>query len=1133
MSVPTTIATLQPPSILTSPRNVLQWLPLWLSCLVCSCLAHSLESDTNLRIGIPQNYAPLSDTSSGEPTGYLVDLIAELQKQLNGDVELVSGNWPDLEKKLQTGDIDALFGLYYSEARSKTYTFGPEIFRNQVYFYLKPDFEYSSLKKAKGKRIGISGPESYILTYAKSNYPEIQWVAYNDFPEMLERIEESPDIIGWVEEEAIVKRQPDLPITYRAQPIGGPILERALRPVCMNNRPDVMQRISRALDNIDASELQRIQSRWFKQSHGTENNLNFDKEELAFIDNNPVIRFAAGPSREPISVIGSDGERRGMQQDFLKLISQRTGIEFSCQSFPDWQSAKDSLRLGLADLRGGNSLEERSTISYLNLPLVLATKKDDYMFHHLEMYADRNVSIESGNTYFEKLKSLYPRINFTEVSSDERGLELVTKGEMDGHIGNYAVCAFLVQIKFAASITIVDNLEESQNLAFVVNDDPNLAPLLSILNKAINSISYYERLAIENQWINVEVKQIKDYDSYWKAALGLALAFALASLFVWNILRLRNALVKAEERMLLANKAGAGGMFEWYPKKHKVTYSPEFFNVLGYEKNELKHSEQTLLSLTHPEDIKRIAYDQRRRILKGKEYAHKLRMQRQDGTWAWIVMRGVPTHFYKDGSVKRYIGVQMDVTVLQAAIEKQKEQEEIAHKANQSKSIFLANMSHEIRTPMNAIVGFARLLSRETTLSNQQKEFTHLIQTSSEYLLTLLDGILDLSKIEANNMGIIEQNVDLNQLLTDTAAIFRNRCLEKGLTFETNFKEDLPKRIQTDGTKLKQIIFNLLSNAVKFTQQGSIVFNVSVQDDRLHCEIIDTGYGISKQDQSRLFSAFTQGEAGINSASGTGLGLVICREFCRIMGGKINIESEIDKGSIFSFFIRFQQVDQTEENQESLPVKIPYNLTTTKRILVVDDKLSNLQYLDRFLSDQGFIIDLAQDGEEALTSWELNTPDLILLDLRMPKKDGYEVVSQIRSNTRFKQPKIVALTASAFNEQRNRILELGADKFVTKPFDEQKLIKLIAELLDLELASISSDAQDNKQENLRNQIATLTLSQTQRSRLIDACRGGYVEKIQSVIDELSETQPEAGAALNELAKNFDYEKVIRIAKQSQ
>ncbi|MCH6258490.1 transporter substrate-binding domain-containing protein [Puniceicoccaceae bacterium K14] len=1101
----------------------------------------SADNSHALRIGIAESYAPLSDVKNGEPFGYLVDLIQELERHLDYPIEIVTADWPELEEQVQNGKIDTLFGLYYSEARSQTYTFGPEIFSNQVCFFARPNSNVRSLTEASGNNVAIAGPESYILRYVQEHYPEVDWIVFEDFPTLLKEVRNSPDIIGWVEEEAVVQWTPFPHRSATIDPTGAPILERPLRPVSLKNRPEVMQKISEALEKIDTSTIKHLQSIWLNRQssinkrpfHPNPNGrILLDDQELAFLKSYPMIRYAGDPSWPPISSRGEDGKLQGIQHDVLRLISERTGLQLVFPSFSGWTSVRSSLNDGLADLRSGNRDEARSSISYLSLPLVLAARKDNVSGYNLSMYSNRKISIEAGNTYANKLKALYPKVEFVKVASDEKGFEAVTNGIVEGHIGNYAICAHLLQYKFAASIVIVDTLEEKQNLAFTIADDPNLTPLLSILNKGINSITEEELLAIQDRWINIDIRQVKDYSSYWKAALGIAVCLSLAVLLVRNVLRMRNALVKAKERILLANKAGAGGMFEWFPKEHRVRYSPEFFRVLGYDEDELPQSEKTLLRISNSDDIKRIIVKQHLCTRKGKEYAHKIRMQRRDGRWTWIVMRGIPTHFYKDGSVKRYIGVQMDVSTLQAAIEKQREQEEIAHKANQAKSDFLANMSHEIRTPMNAILGFSRLLSRETTLSIQQKEFAHLIQSSSEHLLSLLDDILDMAKIESQSIELIEQRLDLSILLNETSAIFKSKCQEKGLEFETQFAPDLPVRIVTDGTKLRQIIFNLLSNAVKFTDNGTISLNASLKGEQLWIQVTDTGCGISKDDQAKLFNAFTQGEAGQNNSTGTGLGLVICREYCRLMGGDIHMQSEIGDGSSFGFTVDYARADEAEKALITQPVKIPYKSASTKRVLVVDDKLYNLQYLERFLSEQGFSVDLAQDGEEALESWAKNSPDILLLDIRMPKVDGYEVVKQIRnSESGNSNTKILALTASAFNEQRQRILDLGADAFMTKPFDELKLIRLLAELLDLPLVDVQQDS--DQDESLNERLAKLKLSKQQSDELIQACLGGYVEKIQTIIDSLATEQPDAAAALLEIALNFDYERVIKIANRFQ
>lgn len=1064
-------------------------------------------------------------------------MVDRIDQETNGSIKRVSSDWQSLERMLDEGQIDALFGLYYSEERAKVYTFGPEIFRNRVYFYLRKTIDAPVITKLYGKRIAVAGESSFLRTHAEAAFPQIEWVVFPNLPQALEAMRSDPSLLGVFEEEAIAETNLALIDFIQLSRFGGPQLERSLHPVSLSSRPEIMQRLTAALDGLESSDFTLLRAQWITSGEALsdltnpENHIALSDHEKAYIAKNPIIRYAGDPSWPPVSFLSADGEFQGIQHDVLKLIADRTGLRFEKPLYQDWSEVRQAVSEQTASLRSGSIDEHNSSVGYLQLPLVLVAPYTTPKPLQLADYVGKKVTIEEGNAYGQTLANRYPDIEFISVEVDQDGLDAVAVRDASAHVGNYAVCSHLVQRNYASSLKVIDIMSEAQTLSFVAAESSDLQTLLGILNQAIASIDEREMKTIYDRWIQADVQKVTNWSSWWKPLAIFAFCLLLIVLWQVNGIRLKRAMVQADERLLLAKKAGAGGQFEWFPKTGKVKYSPEFFEILGYGESDLEHSEKTVVKLTHPEDLKRSMPRQALFIREGKEYEHKLRMRRSDGSWAWIILRGVPTHFHKDGSVKRYIGIQMDVTELQEANKKMREQQNVAQKANQAKSEFLANMSHEIRTPMNAILGFSRLLKRDPSLSSQQSEYVHLINTSSEHLLSLLDSILDMSKIESRKISLLELKVDLPNLLHEISSILKARCAERGLAYYADLSETLPNKILADGTKLRQIILNLAVNAVKFTEEGKITLRAYAHDKYLSVEVADTGCGISKEEMKNLFQPFSQGEAGQKQSRGTGLGLTISREFCQLMGGELSVTSTPAQGSTFIAKLPFEEIESSERDEEhTKSIHIPYKAAATKSLLVVDDKLSNLQYMERFLSDHGFQIRLATDGESALAQWKLYNPDLILLDIRMPKLDGYEVVKRIRADKIFRQPKILALTASAFNQQRQRILDLGADRFMTKPFNEDQLLETIAELTNLTTTSVPKNRTRVTEFPPAKSNVEVHMTAQQKQDLIDACLGGYFEKIESVIYELQPEQPEAAASLLAFAKTFDYEQIAEIAE---
>jgi len=369
-----------------------------------------------------------------------------------------------------------------------------------------------------------------------------------------------------------------------------------------------------------------------------------------------------------------------------------------------------------------------------------------------------------------------------------------------------------------------------------------------------------------------------------------------------------------------------------------------------------------------------------------------------------------------------------------------------ANQANQAKSTFLANMSHEIRTPMNAVLGFAQLLERDPSLSSQARNKVATIMKSGEHLLAIINDILEMSRIEAGRVELREETLDLHTLLDDLTDMFRLRAEEKGLTFTPNIAPDLPRYIVADLGKLRQILINLLGNAVKFTKLGSITLRaLSAGLDRIAIEVVDTGIGITPEEQGKLFRPFERTRSGEQAAGGTGLGLAISREYAHLMAGDITVESQAGIGSCFRF-----ECHAPAATKVPVTAKIQSHVTSLApgqgemRVLVVDDQATNRELLRLMLEPLGFIVDEASDGHEAIEKANCLMPRIILMDLVMPGMDGAEATRILRGINATESTVIIGITASVFDKEKQLFLDAGLDAYITKPFREQELYNLLA-----------------------------------------------------------------------------------------
>ena len=388
-----------------------------------------------------------------------------------------------------------------------------------------------------------------------------------------------------------------------------------------------------------------------------------------------------------------------------------------------------------------------------------------------------------------------------------------------------------------------------------------------------------------------------------------------------------------------------------------------------------------------------------------------------------------------------------EVTELRRAAEALERARDTAEAAGRAKSVFLANMSHEIRTPLNAIIGFSELLERDGSLLPEQRRNLRTINRSGEHLLSLVNDVLDMAKIEAGRMTLAVQPFDLPRLLTDLEAMFRLRASDRGLGLSFGFPAGLPRIVEGDGGKLRQILINLLGNAVKFTAAGRVSLRAEVEEDGPECRVgfvvEDTGPGISPGEIARIFGAFQQAEAGLRAQEGTGLGLSISGQFARLMGGTLGAESEPGKGSRFRLSLPLRRAEGEVHPERTAPRATALVAGQPRfKVLVVDDRQVNRELLRQMLVPVGFRVREAANGQEALSRIVEERPDIVLMDVVMPVMDGRVATRIIRS--RDPGLPIVAISASVFAEDAREILALGANSFIRKPFRSAEVLGEIA-----------------------------------------------------------------------------------------
>ena len=515
-----------------------------------------------------------------------------------------------------------------------------------------------------------------------------------------------------------------------------------------------------------------------------------------------------------------------------------------------------------------------------------------------------------------------------------------------------------------------------------------------------------------------------------------------------------------------------------------------------------------------------------------------------------------------EGNIIGTTGTASDITERkQAEIVLQKAKEE-ADRANRAKSEFLSNMSHELRTPLNAILGFSQLLARDPNLGADQQQYLGIISQSGEHLLVLINNILQMSKIEVGLVTLNNSTFDLHKMLKNTENMLKLQAEKKGLQLIFDFRPDLPQYIETDESKLRQVLINVVGNAIKFTAEGGVNLRIKHEllknksypgiSPRENCcllfEVQDTGSGISAEEMDNLFKPFAQTESGKKAQEGSGLGLPISKQFVQLMGGKMTVTSTLGRGSIFKFDVKVSlpnemeiQVAQTARRVVGIEPGQP-----EYRILAVDDRLESRLLLVRMLTSLGFAVQEAENGVQAVEMWSSWEPHLIWMDMRMPVMDGYEATKQIKAHLKGQATVIIALTASAFDEERSLILSAGCDDFVAKPFREQVILEKMAKHLGVRYvydreASLSSDAAVSAEVSMATETADLAF--TLNTSFLEAMPAEWIDKLYSAADAVDNEEifrlllsiPSINAsfrsAIADLANNFRCDRIIDLIEE--
>ena len=498
---------------------------------------------------------------------------------------------------------------------------------------------------------------------------------------------------------------------------------------------------------------------------------------------------------------------------------------------------------------------------------------------------------------------------------------------------------------------------------------------------------------------------------------------------------------ESEERFRSLTEATAAIVWTTTPKGEFRQVTSEWTRFTGQAPNEAAGF--GFLDAIHPEDRERTEDAWKDAVATKTLYETEHRLRRNDGVWRIMEARGVPI-LEEDGRVREWVGAHADINARKEAELQLEAAKEAAEEANRAKSQFLANMSHELRTPLSAVIGYSEMLQEEledlgeeSLLSDMRK-----IESNARHLLGLINDVLDLSKIEAERMEIFAEDFDVAAVVRDVAATVETLIAKKGNTLSLQVAQDLGSA-HTDVTKLRQSLINLLSNAAKFTEAGQITLSAGCEQQDgaawLTFSVTDTGIGMSPEQQAKLFQRFSQADKSTTRRfGGTGLGLAITRAFTHMLGGEITVVSAEGQGTTFTIQIpaRFEErlaADLVEQAEHDIPSVVDEPASTAaSHVLVIDDDAATRDLLARFLQRDGFQVVTAPDGRAGLEQARVLRPRVILLDVTMPRMDGWSVLRALRADSELGATPVIMVTVL---DEQNLAFSLGATDYLQKPVE--------------------------------------------------------------------------------------------------
>ncbi|MBT4019030.1 MAG: transporter substrate-binding domain-containing protein [Alphaproteobacteria bacterium] len=1032
-----------------------------------------IKANPRIRVHNEMDWPPFNFAREDQAQGYSIDFMNLVASSTGLQVDYVTGpTWGEFLELMKSGKLDVMLNIVKTPARQKYLLYTRPYADNPNTILSRRDAPYDSLEQLFGKTISV--PKGFFYEeILKREYPKIKLHLVKDTLETMKAVTfgKADAALG---ELAVFNHllgahlMTGLGVSGEVK-MGNPeyaLLNMATR----TDTPLLASILDKGIKSITIEQIRAIQRKWLGETRVSQDparSMALTSAQKDWLVQHPVIRLGIDPDYPPFEFESEDGKLSGISADYLRLINKRLGTDIKVVPGLKWPEVIAGVEAGSVDILSAalrSPVREKFLLfskPHLEFPVVILTR-DDYPFvANLDDLTGKKIALVRDFSVTDLIRKNFPQVVPHMVDTPLAALQAVSVGDAEAAVINLAVATNfirtnnLINIKVAAPAGL-----DIKGLAFAVRKD--WPELVGILNKALASITPEEEAQIRNRWISVRYEHVADTEALVKVALQVgAVAVVILLLIVFWNRRLRQEIGRREateteltEKEALLRLALAQMSDGIYQLDNQLRYT--LFNDRYVE---LVDVPQNLVQVGMP--VERVV----RHLAQRGDYGEgEIETLVQKRLREFILPDPISVEVTTPDKILEFrqtpaadggmVAVASDIT-------ERKQYEEILRKAKddaeasaQAKSDFIAVVSHEVRTPMNGVLGMARLML-ETPLIGEQVEYAQTIVDSGEALLTILNDLLDISKLEAGKLEIEAFAFAPRRLIADTGNVMRPRAVEKGLKTQFRVGDNVPLAVIGDANRLRQIVFNLLSNAIKFTDRGEVEIAVEAQETgedtvELIVSVTDTGAGIDPESADKLFAPYVQANVDIaRRYGGTGLGLSISRRLAGLMGGYLTLQSEVGKGSTFTLTVPF-------ETTESIPTEARDNTHWTDksfgrglRILLVEDNRINRKVAEGMIGKLGHKLVAAENGQEALEKIATEDPfDVVLMDRHMPVMDGIEATRRIRAMEGIEGTiPIIAVTAAATQREVETCLEAGMNDVVTKPIDPR--------LLDIALKRIS------------------------------------------------------------------------------